>query len=367
MRGWREGWIAWRNARLKDERFIRFASRFPLTRPTARRQARELFDLTAGFVYAQTLAACVALELFPLLDAAPRTVRAVAEACDLPHEGAERLLKAAAALGLTERLGDGRFALGYRGASVLANPGVAEMTAHHGALYADLADPVGLLRRPRGGGRLSNFWPYAEGGAPDPESAAGYSALMAASQPMVARETLAAFDIRGFKRLLDIGGGEGAFAEAAAARAASLEVAVFDLPAVAERARARFTRAGIAHRASAHGGDVFQGEPPTGFDLVSLIRVLHDHDDEEALRILKAARAAAAPGATLLVSEPMAGAKGARAMGDAYFGLYLYAMGSGRPRTASELRTMIEAAGFANVSQRPTALPLITSVLTARA
>jgi demethylspheroidene O-methyltransferase len=43
------------------------------------------------------------------------------------------------------------------------------------------------------------------------------------------------------------------------------------------------------------------------------------------------------PGGTLLVAEPMAGAPGRRSMGDAYFGIYLLAMGRGRPRTAREL------------------------------
>ena len=41
--------------------------RFPLTRPIARRRARELFDLCAGFVYSQVLLACVRLRLFEIL------------------------------------------------------------------------------------------------------------------------------------------------------------------------------------------------------------------------------------------------------------------------------------------------------------
>ena len=36
---------------------------------------------------------------------------------------------------------------------------------------------------------------------------------------------------------------------------------------------------------------------------------------------------------TLLLAEPMAGSRGAEPVGDAYFGFYLLAMGSGRPRT----------------------------------
>jgi demethylspheroidene O-methyltransferase len=50
-----------------------------------------------------------------------------------------------------------------------------------------------------------------------------------------------------------------------------------------------------------------------------------------------------------------------------YFGFYLMAMGSGRPRTFQEIRDMLQAAGFKNVVQHATPLPLVCSVITARA
>ena len=56
----------------------------------------------------------------------------------------------------------------------------------------------------------------------------------------------------------------------------------------------------------------------------------------------------------------------AEAMGDAYFGFYLHAMGRGRPRRVAELRAMLNAAGFDAVRAVPTHLPLQTQVLVAR-
>ena len=84
------------------------------------------------------------------------------------------------------------------------------------------------------------------------------------------------------------------------------------------------------------GGD-FRTDPlPEGADIVSLVRVVHDHDDEAALAILRAAWQALPAGGTLLLAEPMAGTRGAGGVG-AYFAFYLLAMGSGRPRRAEEL------------------------------
>ena len=105
---------------------------------------------------------------------------------------------------------------------------------------------------------------------------------------------------------------------------------------------------------------------PKGADVASLIRVIHDHDDAAAMTILRAVHEALPPSGTLLLAEPMAGTHGAEAMGDAYFGFYLLAMGRGRPRSATELAAMLEAAGFNAVRQVATRLPLQTRLLVAR-
>lgn len=362
-------WFAWRNRLLASPGFQRLAARFPLTRPVARRRAQALFDLVAGFVYSQVLLACVRLQVFTLLQPGPLAAEEIARRVGLPQEGAERLLAAAGALGLLQRHGSG-WGLGIHGAALLGNPGVAAMIEHHASLYADLADPVALLRQPQAGrSELSRFWAYADpqaAGQVPPERANPYSALMSASQPLVAEEILSAYPMHRHRALLDVGGGEGGFLAAAAQRAPHLRLMLFDLPAVAERARQRLAGLGLAERAAVVGGD-FQHDPlPTGADLISLVRVVHDHDDPVALALLKAARRALPPGGSLLLAEPLASTPGAAAMGDAYFGIYLLAMGQGRPRTAEHLGRMLQAAGFEKVRRLPTHLPLQTSVLHAR-
>ncbi|HQT73822.1 MAG TPA: methyltransferase, partial [Acidiphilium sp.] len=56
---WLRRWRDLRNRLLANGTFQDLAARFPPTRFVARREARALFDLCAGFVYSQTLAACV--------------------------------------------------------------------------------------------------------------------------------------------------------------------------------------------------------------------------------------------------------------------------------------------------------------------
>ena len=273
---------------------------------------------------------------------------------------------AAASLRLVTRR-RGVYALGPLGAATVGNPAVTEMVRHHALLYADLADPVALLRAPPGQTRLAAYWPY--GSASDPASLAGekvadYSALMAASQAMVAAQVLDAYDMRRHRCLLDVGGGDGSFLRAAAARAPGLKLKLFDLPAVVAAAAAKFASTGLP--AETLGGDVYRDQLPAGADVVSLIRVVHDHDDERALAILRAVRRALPDGGTLLLAEPMAETAGAEPV-EAYFAFYLLALGSGRPRSAAGLRRMLAEAGFRRSDLVRTAAPLVASLIVARA
>ena len=153
-----------RDRLVASPRFRAWAAAMPLTRPVARRRTRALFDLVAGFVYSQVLHACVELRLFDTLAAGPQTVQALAARTGLPQPGMERLLLAAVSLRLLARRGGGRFGLGPLGAAMVGNAGIEAMVRHHRMLYADLRDPVALLRRDAGGGA---------GGSPGERSGVG--------------------------------------------------------------------------------------------------------------------------------------------------------------------------------------------------
>jgi len=364
----RERFLAWRDRTLADARFQRFAAAFWLTRPIARRHTRDLFDVCAGFVYSQILFACVRLRLLEILSDGPQTIRALSRRLPLPVESIELLLRAAASLRLAEARGADRYGLGPLGAAMLGNPGISAMVEHHAMLYADLADPVALLRGDKRSTALGDYWRYARVRNPDAlssEEVAGYSALMSASQAFIANEVLDAYPLDRHRCLLDVGGGEGAFLRAAAARAPNLGLMLFDLPPVARRAQAQFGAAGLSSRATAVGGSFLADELPRGADVISLVRVLHDHHDDAVRTILAAAYRALPPGGVLLIAEPLAGTPGAEPAGDGYFGFYLLAMGSGRPRTAAEMTTLLREAGFGGIRLLSTHTPLLTRVITA--
>ncbi|MEM1429296.1 MAG: methyltransferase [Pseudomonadota bacterium] len=362
----RARWRRWRNARVASPAFQSWAAANPFTKRATRKDGERLFDLVAGFVHSQVLLSVVELDLLSELMEGPQTAAQIAQRHRIEPTRMEALLRAATALHLLERSEDG-YQTARLGAAATGVPGLSDMIRHHAVFYRDLADPLALLRG-EAETELATFWPYVFGaqGAVPPDVAARYSELMAESQGLVAEETLRAVRFGGIQRLMDVGGGTGAFLTAVGRARPEPNLVLFDLPEVAPGARARFEAAGLTSRVTIVPGS-FRDDPlPLGADAVSLVRVLYDHGDDTVAHLLKAVHAALPPGGRLIVSEPMTGARAPERAGDVYFAFYCMAMRTGRARNPQEIAQLLHAAGFDDVKRRNTARPFVTSVVEAR-
>jgi demethylspheroidene O-methyltransferase len=127
---------------------------------------------------------------------------------------------------------------------------------------------------------------------------------------------------------------------------------------------------GLSDRAQLHPGSFLDDPLPEGADLITLVRVAHDHPDAVVRQILKKAYDALPAGGTMLLAEPMAQAEPLSgredAAVDAYFHFYLLAMGDGRLRTPQELMVMLQEAGFTMVEQVPNAMPIHAQIVVGR-
>jgi len=346
-------WRSFRNGLLSSPRFQKFAVDFPMFRPISRSRSRQLFDLLAGFTYSQVLYCTVKLGLIEMLEGQPLSTEGIAARIGWPADRTERLLKASISLKILERTSTGDVTLGIHGAALAGNPWIARFITHHSLLYADLADPIGVLSGTKKDNQLKDFWSYG-----DQRDASGYTALMAASQEAVAAEILASYDFSRHQHLIDIGGSNGTFLKAAAARHPQLKLSLFDLPKVAEIARAN-----LGNRYEIHGGSFLDDELPKGPDVATLIRIAHDHDDASVKILLAAVARMLPPGGTLILAEPLSGLAATAPVADAYFSLYFAAMGQGRTRNPDEIRRMARDAGFASVEVVATRNPVVSGML----
>jgi len=341
----------WKDRLIASRQFQRDVSRIPLLSSISQHRAKGVFDLMAGFVYSQILLGCVRINLFEHLANGPLTIDELAPKVDLPFKGLERLLLGAQAINLIETR-QGRFALGTLGAPLVGNQALLSMIEHHSALYQDLRDPITLLRGDLKEKALESYWPYITDHSEElkslsvVEKVAQYSELMSASLPLVADEIIDAYNFNQHQCLLDIGGGQGTFISLLSPHAKNLQFKLFDLPGVATLAQEKLNSQLGQGRVQCIGGDFFNDPIPTGADIVTLIRVIFDHDDNRVKQLLKSIYLSLPVGGKLLIAEPMADTPELPAMGQAYFGFYLLAMGRGRPRSVQEITNFLLEAGF---------------------
>ncbi len=363
--GWRQQLDALIDRWMTSPSFYRWAISNPLTRWITRRRAAQLFEVMAGFVHSQVLLACVRLNLFEMLRDQPRTLEQLAQHARMSAPAMQRLLQSAVAIRLIERRGESSYGLGALGAPVAADPGLRLMIEHNAVLFDDMRDPLALLRdemQPH----MQAYWPYMNGDNPqgwEAEKVARYSELMSASQRFVIEELLASYDFSMHRQVLDIGGGKGGWVLSLAQKVPSLKLHLMDLPPVAALAAERMAKAGVSDRVTVHGGSFISNALPTGIDLVTLVRVAHDHPDAVVKALLTKIYQMLPSGGRLLLAEPMAQPPGEQPVGDAYFHFYLLAMGSGRLRSPQELRHLMLDAGFDTVEPISNPMPLHTRLL----
>ena len=113
-----------------------------------------------------------------------------------------------------------------------------------------------------------------------------------------------AVDLSDYERLLDVGGGSGAYDIELCKRYPHLRATVLDLPFVAEIAAGNIAEAGLSDRIQTVGAD-FLADPalPGDHDVILLSMILHDWNEEHDREILRKCYDALPSGGGIVVSE----------------------------------------------------------------
>ncbi|MFI5897831.1 methyltransferase [Actinoplanes sp. NPDC051513] len=283
------------------------------------------------------------LGLPDLLLGGPRRVGELAGAVDGDPDALRRLCRAAATVGLLTEVDGDRYALTDAGRLLAADtPGsmraqaLAFGTPVNWRLCGDLGRAVSTGRSTAAEVLGGSLWDYY---ARHPDEGELFSQAMGEQSARAAADVAAAVTLAGSERIADIGGAHGDLLTALLAQAPDATGVLVDLPPVIESARARLT----GTRVEPWPGDFFAAVPSA--DLYLLKWILHDWDDERAIRILANCRRAAASGARLLVVEMLVPEPWRPSPVHLYDLAMLVLLGS-RERTAEEYAALLDAAGW---------------------
>ncbi len=124
-------------------------------------------------------------------------------------------------------------------------------------------------------------------------------------------------DLSATKKVLDVGGGSGAFTFSMIRKNPAIHGVVFDLPNVVPITRRYIEKAGLKDKVTTAEGDYLEDDLGSGFDLVLMSAIIHINSPSENLRLIAKGATALATGGQLVIrdqvmnedrTEPWAGA-----------------------------------------------------------
>jgi acetylserotonin N-methyltransferase len=307
-----------------------------------------ILELIEGFQRSQILIAAVRLGIF--------------DGARPPAAELERLLEACASLGLLQKRGPEYVntpladeylrSAGPRSLSGFIRFAGASLYPRWGELDRAVIEGTARINPLSIRGTLNRAYRRLAGPRTRPDLNrdfnAGMHGLGMISSPAIAE----AFDLSGFRNLVDLGGSTGHLALAIGERYPGMRLAVFDLPHVIAVAK-EYT----GGRVDLCPGDLFTDPLPPA-DLYALGKVLHNCDERACRLLLRRVYDALPQRGGFLVAE--------RLLDDDRLGpvhvhasaLNMLVVSHGRERTFSEYRKLLLQAGFADVRVKKTGAPV---------
>lgn len=151
--------------------------------------------------------------------------------------------------------------------------------------------------------------------------------------------------LHGAKKIVDVGGGEGRLLIDVLKVCPSSTGVILDLPVARAGAERMIRDSGLADRCRFQEGDMFASVPEGG-DVYVLKWVLHDWDDQGALKILQVIRSQMRRDASLVIIERIMPEGINEALPLVQADLNMLALNGGTERTRTEYEELLKLSGF---------------------
>lgn len=312
-----------------------------------------LYALSIGHFMSRAIALFAKLGIADLLAAEPRSAEALARATDTDALALGRVLRFVASAGVLEQDAQGLLRLSPIGEALrsdVAGSMHAMVSLFAGeAIQADWAELEYCVRT--GQPAFKRRDPTADAFTAmqrDPQREAIFDRAMATFAPQTAAAIAAAYDFGQLESLVDVGGGNGALLAGILRAFPTLRGVLFDQPKVIERARAAAPLADVRDRMRCIGGSFFEAVP-ADHSAYLLKHVIHDWNDADATKILRACRTAMPAHARLLIVEGLYPAQIAASpdvQAATATDVNMLVCTGGRQRSEPEFQALLTGAGF---------------------
>ncbi len=260
------------------------------------RTEEDLLQLARAFRQSRILLSAHELGIFTALGDEEKSSDEIASALDLNPRATNRLMNALVVLGLLEKQGD-----------KYTNSALARKH-----LVAGSPDYFGHL------GHANNLWnswstlseAVRQGGSVMPkadergdERRAAFIGAMHHFGHERAAAIAASLELSGVKRVLDVGGGSGIYAQEILRRAPRASATILDRPEVIPLTRKYITEAGLHDRVSFLPGDFTVDDLGSGYDIVLLFAIIHMLPPAGCRKLIDRCAASLNPGGQLIIRD----------------------------------------------------------------
>jgi predicted O-methyltransferase YrrM len=311
--------------------------------------ADAIAETARGFMSARILLSAFELGIFDALGDGAKTSDKVARLVNADIRATDRLLRALAALGFVETRG-ASFANTAAGREALVSTSPAFMggTMHWVNMWDAWSHLTDAVRRGSSPKRpdindRDEGWRRA------------FIAAMHANGRRSAAGIVQAIGMSGVRRVLDVGGGSGAYAMAFCAADPQVSATVFDLPNITPLTREYIAAAGMEGRVDTADGSFLTDDLGKGYDLVFVSAIVHMLSPGKNAALIRKCAEAANAGGRVVVQDFIMDEDRLSPAGGAVFALnMLVGTECGDTYTENEVRGWMEAAGLGGVTRKDT-------------
>ena len=248
-----------------------------------------IMHLIAGYWLSRAVYLAARLKLADAVGEKGATLGALAGATGTRPDRLQRLLRALASHGFFRQQADGTFVQTPLSQTLLSGAPGSMRALAEAELGHDHYEFLGRHRRlsahRRHRLRASYGMPIWRYYAETPEAGALFGEAMTGLTAIANAGVLGSYKFDAFAKAVDVGGGHGSFLFAILEQQPSGKGILFDLPTVVAEVEKKRLSDRSDGRVEMIAGDFFQSVPAGG-DLYLLKFILHDWDDEHAIKIL---------------------------------------------------------------------------------
>lgn len=305
---------------------------------------QEIMSFVSKFHESRVFLTAAELDVFTVLDRNPMTAGEIANKLNATERGISILLNAVVSMGLLEKK-EGNYYCPDDVAAVLSAKSKTSMlpmikwSAGGWKRWSNLTDIVRQGKDDLGG-------PYDF----DESETEIFIGAMHARARILAPGIAAAVKPGKARKLLDVGGGSGAYTQAFLEQSSGLKATIFDLPGALKIARTNMTAEGLTDRIDFVAGDFYKDELPEGHDLALLSAIIHQNSPEQNLKLYRKIYQALEPGGRLIIRDHVMNEDHTQPTGGAFFAVnMLVVTKGGNTYSFGEIRADMEAVGFTDV------------------